>query len=168
MATSTAIKGFLRTATLDMALLQLDHTRRVTSEARTALVGILAVDVAGLIGLVAVVATIAASGHLPPRWWVPGAPLIVSLGIAVSGVRPRRQLLHHLDYAVVAGKALGAASDRAALDTLYAAIDTASRHELRTLDRLYRRAALSIGLLLLSLALTLVPIGIEFPKVFPP
>jgi hypothetical protein len=168
MATSPPIKSFLRTATFDLALLQLDRTHRVAGEARTALVGILAVDVAALIGLVAVVATIAAGGQVPVRWWVPGVPLIVSLGVAVHAVLPRWETTHELDYGTAAGKALDASSDRAAVDSLFADLEGASRRALSVANGLERRAALAMGLFLLGFALTLVPIGLDFARVFPP
>jgi hypothetical protein len=166
MAISPETRNLLRAATLDLALLRLDRTHHFAGEARTELLAILATDVAAIVGLLAVVTTLAAGGQVPVRWWVPGAPLLLSLAVTIDGVLGHRSV-GDVDNTVLVGKALHARSDKAAFDTFHAEVSAASRRTLKVADRLQRRTALSIAFLLLSLLLALVPIGLDFPRVFP-
>jgi hypothetical protein len=154
-------------ASLGLAAQSLSRSHQVVSDARTALYAVLAVDVAAMLGLVAVVATLAAgAGPAPGKWWVPGLALAVSSGFALSGIVGG---LKSEDAAqgTILGTALTKDSDQDALNAFEHGITTAARANLGVAGRLERRGLIAIGFFVLALALTFVPIGLHFAQVFP-
>jgi Kef-type K+ transport system membrane component KefB len=167
MTVGDETRQILISASLGLAAQSLSRSHQLVSDARTALYAVLAVDVAAMLGLVAVVATLAANGgSAPGKWWVPGLALVVSSGFALSGIVGR---LKSEDAAqgTILGTALAQASDQDALNAFEQGITAAATANLGVVGRLERRGLIAIVFFVLALALTLVPIWLHFPQVFP-
>jgi hypothetical protein len=165
---TTGTTQTLIAASLHLAIQSLNRSHQLVADARTALFAILAVNVAAMLGLVTLVATLAA-GHLgaaPGKWWFPGLALVVSFGVALSGLVGR---LKSKDVAqgTLLGTALAKDDDKEALNAFDRGIMAAAKANLGVAGDLERRALIAIVFFVLALALAFVPIGVNFTQVFP-
>jgi hypothetical protein len=168
MPVGLEMRGALTGAALDIALQRLMRSQEVVTDARNALVAILALDVASLLGLITVVATLAAGNlmHAPGGWWIPGLALVASGAVALSGFLGGKKNAE-ADPGSLLAKALAMPTDQEALNAFGKGLSDAAKRNLIVSNRLEGRGVVAILCFLGALVLALVPIWVNFSQVFP-